>query len=344
MALELTYETIAEWTEPFRDWYYYPEHVVDPDPGIDGYPEVRKTDVPTVYRLPGDDTWYMSFVGFDGDGYRSFVAESEDLVHWSDPQLAMGFGPEGSFDHGGVVLGAYLYESYDLNAPRTLKRHDDSYWSLYGAYPRQGGYELRPGGQGLARSDDGRTWDRAADEAVLSVYQSDCEDWEGSCIYQPWLVEHDGRFYDFYNAAEGSVEQIGLATSSDLYSWERYEENPIVSTGPTASYNEQFSADPKVYRDGDHWVMLFYGVGRGGAHIMAAFSRNLRNWVVNPEPLYEAGGHPDGLDSEHAHKVSLVFDPDQEIHYMFYNAVGEEGRGIGLLTSEPLDGVAYDGR
>jgi beta-xylosidase len=256
----------------------------------------------------------------------------------------MGYGPEGSFDHGGVVLGGYLYESADIDAPRRLQRRDGAYWGLYGAYPRRGGYELRPGAQGLARSDDGMTWERAEDDAVLSVYQPDCGDWERSSIYQPWLLEHDGRFYNFYNAARGEVEQTGLAVSTDLRTWERYRENPVVPTGPVASYNEQFSADPKVYRDGDHWTMLLFGVGRGGAHVMAAFSRDLRNWVVNPEPLYRAGGHPNGLDSEFAHKVSLVFEPADETYYLFYDAVGDNGRGIGLLTSDRLDGVEYAAR
>jgi hypothetical protein len=69
----------------------------------------------------------------------------------------MGYGPEGEFDHGGRVLSAYLYKSYELSAPRMLKRNDRKFWSLYGAYPRQGGCELRPGSEGLAVSYDGVT-------------------------------------------------------------------------------------------------------------------------------------------------------------------------------------------
>jgi beta-xylosidase len=87
----------------------------------------------------------MSFAAFDGKGYNSFVAESDDLVHWRQPCLAMGFGKPGEFDHGGCVIGAFLYDSYDIRAPRVLKRRDGKFWTLYGCYPRQGDYELRPG-------------------------------------------------------------------------------------------------------------------------------------------------------------------------------------------------------
>jgi len=328
--------TIKQWSAPYRDWHYHPRHVIPAKPSIVGFEKVHMTDVPTVFQVPGDSRWYMTFVGYDGQGYQSFVAESDDLVHWANTRLAMGYGPEGSFDYGGVVLGAYLYENYDIQAPRTLKRHRDRYWSLYGAYPRQGGYELRPGYEGLASSEDGLTWRRAQDDPILSVHQPDCGPWEQDCIYQPWLVEHQDTYYDFYNAAHGHIEQIGVAFSDDLHKWTRYEKNPVIPFGPQGSYNETFSSDGKVFWDTDHWVSFFFGVGRGGAHIMMAFSRDLTHWVVDPDPIYRAGGHPSGLDSKYAHKISLVWNPANATYYMFYCAVGKEGRGIGLITSKPL--------
>ena len=39
----------------------------------------------------------------------------------------MGYGPEGEFDHGGRVIGAFLYDSYDIKAPRMLKKSDERY-------------------------------------------------------------------------------------------------------------------------------------------------------------------------------------------------------------------------
>ena len=295
------------------------------------------TDVPTVFQLPNDRKWYMTFIGFDSIGYQSFVAESEDLIHWSNMRLAMGYGPEGSFDYGGVVLGAFLYENYDIKSPRILKNHKGKYYSLYGAYPRQGGYELRPGYEGVAASEDGLTWLRAKDEPILSVFQPDCGTWEKDCIYQPWLVEHKGQYFNFYNAANGGIEQIGLAFSKNILNWNRYEHNPVLPTGAETSYNQKFSSDGKVFWDKDHWTMFFFGVGRGGAHIMTAFSRDLYNWTVDPDPIYKSGGNPSGLDKKYAHKISLVWNPKNETYYMFYTAVGNQGRGIGLITSKPIE-------
>jgi len=329
-------KTMQTWSAPFRGWHYHPDHVIPAKPGIKGFEDVKMVDVPTVFQLPGDKKWYMTFIGFDGKGYQSFVAESDDLLNWGNMRLAMGYGPKGSFDYGGAVLGAYLYEDYDIKGRRTLKKRDGKYWSLYGAYAKQGGYEIDPGYEGVASSDDGVKWARAKDEYILSIHEPDVGEWEKDCIYMPWLVEHEGRFYNFYNAKKMPewIEQIGLATSADLMNWKRYPGNPVLRVRP-GGYDAKFCADGKVFRDGDHWVMFYFGVNRH-AHIMAAYSRDLIHWTADPEPLYKAGGNPSGLDKQHAHKISLVWNPDNETYYLFYNAVGNQGRGIGLITSKPL--------
>jgi beta-xylosidase len=331
-------ETLDAWAAPYRDWHYYPDPIIPADPQIPGYESFQSIDCPCVYQIPGQpDVWYMSVIGFNGAGYNSFVYESTDLVHWENPRLAMGFGPEGEFDHGGSVIGAYLYESYDIRAPRILKLRDGKFWTLYGCYPRQGGYELRPGYEGVASSEDGLTWERANDTWILSVHDPGRGEWEKDCIYQPWLVEHDGRFYNFYNAANGGIEQMGLALSTDLLNWIRYPLNPVLRNRE-GGYDESFCSDGKVFRDGDHWTMFYFGVGRGGAHIMVAFSRDLLHWFAHEEPLYIAGGHPGGLDETYAHKISLVHNPANDTFYMYYCAVGTQGRCIGLLTSKPVEG------
>jgi predicted GH43/DUF377 family glycosyl hydrolase len=325
--------TLEQWAEPFRHWYYHPEHVIPATPQ-DGL-RFQMVDCPTVWKL--DDEWQLWYTGFDGKGYQTALAVSRDLVHWESRGLVMGYGKEGAFDYGGVTIGGPLMDSYDIKGPRTLKKFHDRYWVLYGCYPKQGGYEIRPGAEGLAWSTDGKTWQRASeDKPILSI--EGALEWEKDCIYQPWLVEHEGKFWNFYNAANGSQEQMGLVTSADLVTWTRYAGNPIVRNRP-GGWDENFCSDGKVYRDGDHWVMLYFGVGKGGAHIMAAFSRDLCHWVSHPEPLYKAGGHPKGLDRTNAHKVSLVYESSEDRYYMFYCAVGDKGRGIGLLTSKPLPEV-----
>ncbi len=111
---------------------------------------------------------------------------------------------------------------------------------------------------------------------------------------------------------------------------------PVIPVGPKGARNDRFAVDGNIFRNGDHGTCLFFGVGTGTAHIMAAFSRNLLHWTVDPESLYKAGANPSRLDKQHAHKISFVWNPSNEIHYIFHCAVGSQGRGIGLITSKPL--------
>jgi len=332
-------KTMNKWSAPYRGWFYYPEPVITSDFRIPGHEDFNSFDAPHVYQLPDHpDKWYMSFIGFNGQGYNSFVVESNDLIHWSDPRLAMGFGKEGEFDYGGCVIGAFLYESYKIKSPRILKKRSGKFWTLYGSYAKQGAYEIDPGYQGVAASEDGLHWKRAKDQYILSVHEPDVRDWEKQCIYQPWLVENQGLFYNFYNAKQtvgGYHERMGLATSVNLMDWKRYEKNPVLDNRP-GSYDDSICADGKVFRDGDHWTMFYFGVNKDGAHIMVAFSRDLKNWTADVEPLYKAGGHPSGLDRTYAHKISLVYNRSNDTFYMFYCAVGDKGRCIGLLTSHEL--------
>ena len=100
------------------------------------------------------------------------------------------------------------------------------------------------------------------------------------------------------------------------------------------------ASDPKVWWDDGmgHFVMFYFGLG-GGTHghadIMIARSSDLLVWEKDPVPLYEAGHHPSGIDGDHAHKISLIYDSDG-VGYMYYTAVGSKGRGIALLTSKPV--------
>lgn len=327
--------TLDQWAEPFRNWSYYPEWIIPPSPK-DGN-NFQSVDCPLVWKLGNE--WQMWYTGFDGKGYQTGHAVSSDLIHWEPEGLAMTYGKEGAFDFGGVTFGGLLLDSYDLRSLRIPKKWNGKYWVLYGSYPKQGGYEIRPGAQGVAWSLDGVEWHRAQeDHPTLSI--EGAADWEKDCIYQPWLVEADGKFWDFYNAAQGNIEQMGLATSTDMLNWKRNEGNPVIRIRP-GGYDAEFCSDGKVFRDGDHWVMIYFGVGRGGAHIMAAFSRDLLHWTSHPEPLYKAGGHPRGLDRTYAHKVSLVYDPAGDTLFMYYCAVGDEGRGICLLTEKPLSSLSW---
>lgn len=90
------------------------------------------------------------------------------------------------------------------------------------------------------------------------VLQSVEGEWDEYQVWAPHVIYHDGRYWMFYTGVNNNAAQaIGLATSKDLYHWERFEGNPIIKPGSWGIWDENRWSDcrdPVVLKDGD----IFY--------------------------------------------------------------------------------------
>ncbi len=296
-------------------------------------------DVPFVFRHEG--RYRMLYLGFDGIGYRTGLAVSDDLVHWEKRGMVLDRGPAGSPTEFNAQLTSLLRDPA-LCGPGEPVRVDGRFIGTYHVYP-EAGYEAGPGAIGLFRSDDLRRWELGE----LTLRPGDGAAWERGGLYKPALLRHEGRAWMFYNAKDREQwpwrEQIGVACSDDLVHWTRHEGNPVVRNGPAGAPDERFAADPCVLRDGDHWVMFYYGLGAdGAARELAAVSDDLLTWRKIDEVLIDVGP-PGSIDSTYAHKPSVI--ARDGVLYHFYCAVrpargdetapvaGGEVRGITVATS-----------
>jgi beta-fructofuranosidase len=159
---------------------------------------------------------------------------------------------------------------------------------------------------GHATSDDLVDWAQAADvlAPAASPAFDDAATWTGSVIRGPsgsWCM-----FYTGCTWSGGALKQrIGLATSTDLYTWQRHRAAPLLESD--GRWYEQLGSrcrdeawrDPWVFADpdGDGWHMLVTararrGDGRdsGGQHgvVGHARSRDLVTWRAQP-PLSRPG-------------------------------------------------------
>ena len=121
----------------------------------------------------------------------------------------------GEFDYGGAAMIGPLLANYSVEAPRVLKRSGGSYWYAYYGQPRRNGYELDPGGSGLARSTDGLDWERGSATPFLSTTDPAAEAWEQDCEYAPFLLESGGALHAIWNA-KGSNAQGKLSEARPL--------------------------------------------------------------------------------------------------------------------------------
>jgi beta-fructofuranosidase len=112
-------------------------------------------------------------------------------------------------------------------------------------------------------------------------------------IWAPHIVAHEGIYYLFYSAGgEGHRFHLHLATSRDLFHWERHPANPLLIDGYDAR-------DPMVLQVGGEWILYYTATSapEGGNHIVAAVtSRDLVHWsnrrVVFTHPRTGTYGGP----------------------------------------------------
>jgi hypothetical protein len=150
---------------------------------------------------PPSPRYYGVYTFYDGVGYQTAWATSDDLVHFSQPLAPEGilYSPRtswvsapGEFDYGGAAFVGPLLTDYNVTAPRVLARAPGSpgrFWYAYFGQPTRNALEPPPGASGLASSEDGRTWQRETATPFLdTVPAHGAQPWEQVQVYAPYLV------------------------------------------------------------------------------------------------------------------------------------------------------------
>lgn len=292
--------------------------------GVEGAYNSNAVDCPNVFTHNG--TFYMMHIGFDGAGYQTALAQSDDLIHWNTKGVILPRGGNMAWDSVGMAGASILMEK-DLYGGNHLKKWNGKYWILYHAYPSEG-YEAGAAEMGLAWSEDEELLEwHFFGEPVFSWKQGAA--WERGGLYKGDITEHDGKFYMFYNAKdkdeEGWLEQTGMAVSEDLIHWERPFDEPVLPVDPQA-WDSVFASDPQVFYDSreEQWVMFYYGLGNLSACDGVAVSKDLYHWNKFPAPILSIGARGE-IDSVYAHKQSVIFHDGALYHFYCACRPHEEG-------------------
>jgi predicted GH43/DUF377 family glycosyl hydrolase len=296
----------------------------------DGEFDRISVDCPFVFRRK--NRFHMTYVAFDGIGYQTGLASSQDLVHWEKRGCILRRDPNSPITKYNIALN-WILRKNDLHSAGDLTPVNGRYLGVYHAYPNAG-YEQGAAVIGLCRSSDLTHWE--LEGACLRA--EDGAEWERGGLYKPCLVKDGATYYLFYNAKNQAArwhEQTGVALSTDLKRWRRYEGNPILRNGPPGSPDSRFASDPCVLKNGRSWALYYFGLDdRGVARDLVATSDNLLHPTKCSEIVIDVGG-PGSVDASYAHKPSLI--AHQGDLYHFYCAVsrvnGKEVRGISVARS-----------
>lgn len=327
----------ARYSTPYKQNHY----LIEPS----GQPhrfDCCGVDIPFVFWHGG--RYLMLYTGYDGIGYQSALAESNNLIDWQFYTMVTPRMMHDHWDSASTSAASILKQSNDLTEIPKLQKMKGRYWLVYNSYP-SAGYEEGPSEIGLAwcENEDLRSWHRMP-SPIFSW--RDGAPWERGGMYNTCLLSHEDKFYLFYNAkntAERWSEQIGIACSDDLLHWTRLQDHPVIPVSPNG-FDSRFCANPYVVRDNNAWLCFYFGFDGHHAHEGLAVSTDLLHWEKTGKPLLSPSesGTP---DQTHAHKPCVFLHKGMLWH--FYCGVrprrtddsggfGDEYRGICLATSKPI--------
>ena len=279
--------------------------------GVAGQFDCLAVDCPTVFSHNG--RFYMLFIGFDGIGYQTGLAVSDDLLHWEKQCVLFRRDSNADWDKVGQA-GVWILHDDDLYSGNPLIKVDGKYWIFYHSYP-EAGYETGPAKIGAAWCEDESLLDwHFLPEPLYLPGEADA--WDGGGLYKCCVVRLGGKWHMYYNAKDqDGVEQTGLAVSDDLLHWARCPENPLVRVEP-GTWTSRFCSDPHVCYDSRRktWVMFFYGFSSPYAMDGVALSGDGLYWEKYPEPILRVG-QPGELDCRYAHKPSVIYHDGKLYHY-----------------------------
>ncbi|MQM13374.1 hypothetical protein Taro_046298 [Colocasia esculenta] len=158
-----------------------------------------------VYHSRGDMRMYYHALDPANGGYAIGLARSRDGIRWMKLGKALGAGPAGSFDVGGVLNG------HVVRRRSGATREEGGYLMVYEGVSADGRRNV-----GVAESPDGlKGWRRCAGgEAILGPSAEG--GWDDGGVGSPCLVQMDGdegwRLY-YRGVGKGGRTGIGLAVS-----------------------------------------------------------------------------------------------------------------------------------
>ncbi|PWK16409.1 glycoside hydrolase family 130 protein [Tumebacillus permanentifrigoris] len=179
------------------------------------------------------------------------------------------------------------WESKDLFNPAAIVK-DDKIYMLYRAEDHTGeGIWNGTSRIGLAISEDGIHFHREP-EPVLSPTES--YELPGGCE-DPRVTQVGDTYYMTYTAYDGKHARLCLATSKDLYNWEKHG---ILFPEWSQGYDLVWSKSGAILAEplDGRYVMYF-----GDKSIWVAYSEDLLHWTPVQKPVFSPTEDPQAFDS-----------------------------------------------
>jgi predicted GH43/DUF377 family glycosyl hydrolase len=267
------------------------------------------------YVIYHGNNYHMWHSGYDGgnDGSSIGYARSSDGIAWTKDGLnnpVLESGPPGSWDAVTVYQPSVFFDGTTYHM-----------WF--------GGHNLTTVQTqiGYATSPDSINWTKYSNNPVLTPGPEGT--WDDETVGSPNVLFIDGVFHMWYGGGDGTIAQIGHATSPDGMTWTKDTLNPVLKVGTTGRWDEAAVIEPSVLYDGETTYHMWYsGGGSFLWRIGYASSSDGLNWDKHPNPVLEPGSSGSWDDTFVGLCVVTFNSADSTNFKMWY------GGGVGFVIGD----------
>ncbi len=177
--------------------------------------------------------------------------------------------------------------------------------------------------------------------------------WEEGHVWAPFILQEGSDFIMAYTGLNRHLSQdLGLASSRDLFEWKRWDSNPISpcrDAAWAAWWTDDIAScrDPHLLRhDGRIWMVYTANTKEGASCLAMTSTHDWRHWrdhgpiLVGPSTGYEPnlhGAHPQGsLES-----ANLSWRAGRWI-LIFNASIRGRGGGCWIAQSDRMDSFRFD--
>jgi len=318
LVISITVQSQTVWERQSPDPVLTTWSGISSDPS--GYlsafiPSVLFDSTTNLYKM-----WFVSrsfsaacYFGFSE--YDISYAVSSNGVDWfpfsKNPVLST--GTPGSFD--------------GVNVTDPFVIHDGTQYLMY--YTGFNGSTYRTG---LATSLDGIMWTKSSNNPVLDVGPGS---WETVGSNAPKVFKVGSNFNMLYAGFDGTHYKIGLATSSDGITWTKSSQNPILSPGPSGTWDEHsVITGALTEHDGTYYLMYIGQIMPATESVGLATSPDGMVWSkYSGNPVFVPAA-PGNWDNRILYG-SMIFK-DSLFHYWYSGYGGSWQTGYATSAFNPL--------
>ena len=218
-------------------------------------PECIRTYRPVVLKV--DQEYKMYYCRWHGGGSCYIgLATSPDGLLWTpyndNPVLNLGRGFEAHRVYPGSVI------------------HENGLYKMW--YTGEPSHTGIPGAAtGYATSTDGIHWVKYAGNPVLE--KGTTSEWDNHSATTPKVVKEGGLYHMFYRGTQlGNDFRTGHAYSVDGKNWTKCNQNPVLTPGPSGSWDDRRVGPGQVIIQDGVFKMWYTGIGYSGTGYQVGYA------------------------------------------------------------------------